>query len=144
MNKLRILDKRLNDSMERMFRRAASSWKADWETDLSDIRVDMVEVNGAYKVLADLPGVKKEDISVRIDGNRLQIDAHAYAVKNLKDHGITVLRNERRHGTLRRAFTLAQDVDEGKVVAKFSDGLLQLELPKKVASLTDSKMVQVQ
>ena len=144
MSKIRIFDPSLNDSFEHMFRRFMTNLRLEREIDLTDIRVDVVEKNGLYKVRADLPGVKKDDITVRVDGNIVQIDAQASEGKEFKDEGNKVLRNERYWGALSRTFTLAQDVDESKVVAKYCDGVLSLELPKKVAASTESKLIKVQ
>lgn len=96
------------------------------------VKVDVTEGDNAYKVQAELPGVKKEDINVSIDGNHIAISAE---VK--KDHeeknGERVLRSERYYGKFSRSFQLSQDVDESTAQAKYSDGVLQLVLPKKAA-----------
>jgi HSP20 family protein len=106
----------------------------DRKLDELDIRVDVVEKDGVFKVRADLPGVKKEDINVRIDGNLVQIDAETKGEKEFKGEGGKVLRSERYYGSVSRTFTLTQDVDDTKAVAKYEDGVLTLELPKKATS----------
>ena len=132
MNNLRLLDPTLKDPFESVFRGFLAPLRFDRTADDFDIRVDVVEKNGAFKVQADLPGVKKEDINVRIDGNRVQIEAEARREKDVKDEGGKVLRSERYYGTVSRIFTLAQEVDDAKAVAKYEDGVLTLDLPKKV------------
>jgi HSP20 family protein len=117
-----------------MFRRFLSPTRIDRTLDELDVRVDVVEKNGTFKVRADLPGVKKEDINVRIDGNLVQVDAETKGEREFKGEGDKVLRSERYYGSVSRAFTLPQDVDEGKAVAKYEDGVLTLELPKKATS----------
>lgn len=97
------------------------------------IRMDLKETDTAYTVHADIPGVKKEDIHVSIDGNRVSISAETKMEKEEKK-GEKVLRSERYFGKVSRSFTLAQDVDEAKAQAKYSDGVLELTLPKKTAS----------
>lgn len=144
MAKLRIFDPAFNDSAEQMFRRFMAPLRAGRDLDLSDIRVDIVEKDGAYKVRADLPGVKKEDINVRVDGNMVQIEAQTQDAKDFKEEGTKVLLSERHYGSLSRIFTLAQDVDESKVAAKYSDGVLSLELPKKALIAAESKLIPVQ
>jgi HSP20 family protein len=99
-----------------------------------DIRVDVVEKDGIFKIRADIPGVKKEDINVRIDGNMVQIDAETKQEKDFKSNGDKVLRSERYYGSVSRVFTLTQDVDESKAVAKYENGVLTLDLPKKATS----------
>jgi HSP20 family protein len=95
--------------------------------------VDIVENDGAYIVRADLPGAKKEDINVAINGNEVAISAETRSEREVKD-GERVLRAERRYGKVQRAFSLGQDVDEAGATAKYTDGVLELTLPKKVAT----------
>ena len=134
MASLRLFEPALNDPFESMFRRFLSPTRIDRTLDELDVRVDVVEKNGTFKVRADLPGVKKEDINVRIDGNLVQVDAETKGEREFKGEGDKVLRSERYYGSVSRAFTLPQDVDEGKAVAKYEDGVLTLELPKKATS----------
>ena len=134
MASLRLFEPALNDPFESMFRRFLSPARIDRTLDELDVRVDVVEKNGTFKVRADLPGVKKEDINVRIDGNLVQVDAETKGEREYKGEGDKVLRSERYYGSVSRAFTLPQDVDEGKAVAKYEDGVLTLELPKKATS----------
>ncbi|HUL40471.1 MAG TPA: Hsp20/alpha crystallin family protein [Burkholderiales bacterium] len=96
------------------------------------LKVDVTEDDKAYKVKAELPGVKKEDINVSIDGNRIAINAEVRKEHEEKD-GQRVLRSERYFGKFSRSFQLNQDVDESKAEAKYTDGVLQLVLPKKAA-----------
>ena len=97
------------------------------------IKMDVKEEANAYKVHAELPGVKKEDIHVTIDGGQVSISAEMKQEKEIKE-GERVLRSERYFGKVSRAFQLAQDIDDGKAVAKFSDGVLELTLPKRAAT----------
>lgn len=138
----RLFDPMLSDSFESMFRRFLTPMRLDLESGSLDMRVDVTEVDGMYKVCADLPGVKKDDINVRIDGNMVQIDAEMKQQKDTKESSGKVLRSERWHGAISRAFTVAQDVDDAKATAKFEDGVLTLELPKKAA--TASKKLAIQ
>jgi HSP20 family protein len=97
------------------------------------IKVDLKENDKAYTVHADIPGVKKDDIHVSIDGNQVSISAESKAEKEEKE-GDKVLRSERYCGKVARSFTLAHDVDEANAQAKYEDGVLELTLPKKAAS----------
>lgn len=106
------------------------------------MRVDVSEKKDAYVVKADLPGVKKDDINVRIDGNIVQIDAEVKQEKETRGSDDKVLRSERYYGSVSRTFSLSQDVDDAKAVAKYADGVLTLELPKKATAA--SKKVTVQ
>ena len=99
---------------------------------LPRVKVDVAEQNGAYKVTAELPGVKKDDIHVAIDGPQVTLEAEVKQEKDTKDE--RVLHTERVFGKVTRSFTLPQEVDEGKAEAKFRDGVLELTLPKKAAA----------
>jgi HSP20 family protein len=96
-------------------------------------KVDVAEKNGAYKVSAELPGVKKEDIHVSIDGAQVTLQAEVKQEKEASQDE-RVLHTERTYGKLTRSFTLPQEIDEAKVEAKFRDGILELTLPKKAAA----------
>lgn len=97
------------------------------------IKMDLKEDDKAYTVHADIPGVKKEDIQVSIEGNQISISAETKTEKEEKKDE-KVLRSERYYGKVARSFTLAHEVDEAKAEAKYSDGVLELTLPKKAAS----------
>jgi HSP20 family protein len=99
---------------------------------LPRVKVDVAEQNGAYKVIAELPGVKKDDIHVAIDGSQVTLEAEVKQEKDSKDE--RVLHTERVFGKVTRSFTLPQEVDEAKAEAKFRDGVLELTLPKKAAA----------
>jgi HSP20 family protein len=105
------------------------------------IRMDLKEDDNAYTVHADIPGVKKEDIHVSIEGNQVSISAETKLEKEEKK-GEKVLRSERYVGKVARSFTLAHDVDEAKSQAKYSDGVLELTLPKKAPNTAKKLAVQ--
>ncbi|MGE5320445.1 MAG: Hsp20/alpha crystallin family protein [Hyphomicrobiaceae bacterium] len=105
------------------------------------IKMDLKEDDNAYTVHADIPGVKKEDIHVTIEGNQVSISAESKSEKEEKK-GEKVLRSERYYGKVARSFTLAHDVDEAKAQAKYSDGVLELTLPKKAATATKKLAIQ--
>jgi HSP20 family protein len=105
------------------------------------IRVDVSEGEGAYTVHADVPGVKKEDINVTIEGNQVAISAEVRRVRDDKKAD-KVVHTERFVGKVYRAFSLAQEVDETQAEAKYADGVLELRLPKK--SATSARKLTIQ
>jgi HSP20 family protein len=105
------------------------------------MRVDVAEANGAYTVIADLPGVKKEDIQVTVDGSEVTLAAEVKREKEVSQDE-RVLHSERSFGKVTRSFTLPQEVDEAKVQAKFRDGVLELTLPKKAAAARKQISIQ--
>ena len=96
-------------------------------------KVDVAEKNGAYVVSAELPGVRKEDIHVNVDGAQVTLEAEVKREKEAAQDERVLLR-ERAYGKLTRSFTLPQEVDEASAEAKFNDGVLELTLPKKAAA----------
>ena len=125
----------LEDAFENMFR-GVPVWLPNPETRApapTQFRMDVTENDKEDPVLAELPGVKKEDISITINGNDVAVSAE---VKHGKDaeSGETVLRAERYYGKIQRAFALGQEVDEATAQAKYNDGVLELTLPKKTAA----------
>lgn len=107
-----------------------------WENDeagansFAKFRADIAETDKAYTVRAELPGVKKEDIHVSIDGDQVSITAETRREKDVKE-GERVLRTERYVGKYQRAFALGATIDEETASAKYVDGVLELTLPKK-------------
>ncbi len=105
------------------------------------MKLDVSEDDKAYTVHAEIPGVKKEDIHVSIDGNQVGISAEVKNEKEIKE-GEKLLRSERYYGKVSRAFTLGQDVDEAESQARYNNGILELILKKKVASSAKRLTIQ--
>jgi HSP20 family protein len=97
------------------------------------IKMDVKESKEDYKIKAEIPGVKKDDIHVSIEGKRVSIKAEIKKEKEEKE-GDKVIRSERSYGMASRSFSLADDVDQDKVLAKYADGILELTLPKRAGS----------
>jgi len=98
-----------------------------------EIKMDVTENDKAYTVKAEIPGVKKEDIHVTIDGNTVSISAEVKKESEEKE-GEKVLRSERYYGQVARSFSLGSDIDEANASARYENGVLELVLPKKAAS----------
>ncbi len=103
------------------------------QQDAPAVKIDVKEQEGNYMVHAEIPGVKKDDIHVAVDGAVVSISAERREEKDVKE-GERVLRTERYFGKVSRSFQLAQEIDEGRVSAKYTDGVLELVLPKKTAA----------
>ncbi|HQU79752.1 MAG TPA: Hsp20/alpha crystallin family protein [Azonexus sp.] len=97
------------------------------------IKMDVKEQGDNYLVHAELPGVKKEDIHVVVDGNQVSISAEIKQEKEVRE-GERVLRSERYFGKVSRSFQMGQEIDDAKATAKFNEGVLELTLPKRAAS----------
>jgi HSP20 family protein len=117
------------DGLFNEFLRPAFAWDSAAAETLP-IRVDVKESPEAYTVVAELPGVKKEDIHVEVEGNEVTIAAESRREKEARD-GEKWLRVERHAGKTARRFALPQELDNAAASAKFTDGVLELTLPKK-------------
>ena len=125
----------LEDTFENWFR-GLPVWLPNPERHAAaptQFRMDVTENDKEYQVLADLPGVKKEDINITINGNEVAVSVEVKHEKDVKN-GETLLCAERYYGKIQRAFTLGQEVDEATAQAKFNDGVLELTLPKKTVA----------
>jgi len=105
------------------------------------VKIDVKEQENGYLVHAEIPGVRKEDIHVAVDGAIVAISAERREEKDVKQ-GERVLRTERYFGKVSRSFQLAQEIDEAQVTAKYTDGVLELSLPKKAA--TQARRITIQ
>ena len=105
------------------------------------MKVDVAEKNGAYTVTAELPGVRKEDIQVTIDGAQVTLSAEVKREKEVQQDE-RILHTERSFGKVTRSFSLPQELDEAKAEAKFRDGVLELTLPKKAAAARKQISIQ--
>ncbi len=105
------------------------------------LKVDVAEKNGAYLVVAEIPGVRKEDIQVSVDGAQVTLTAEVKREREAGPDG-RVLHVERAYGKATRSFTLPQELDEAKVEARYRDGVLELTLPKKAAAARKQITIQ--
>ena len=105
------------------------------------IPVDVTEDDKSYKVRAEIPGFKREEIDVSVNGDRVTISAETKKEKEEKKGEQVVLR-ELYYGKQYRSFTLPQMVDDTKTSAKYTDGVLELVLPKKGAAATKKITVE--
>jgi HSP20 family protein len=96
----------------------------------SQIKLDVTEADGAFKVQAEIPGVKKDDIQVSIDGDLVSLRAEVQQEDSKTEEGKFV-HSERYYGAVSRTFQLPAEVDESKAKARYENGVLKLTLPRK-------------
>lgn len=94
------------------------------------MRLDLTEDEKNFFVKAEIPGVKKEDIKVSVDGNQVSLSAEIKKEKQEKE-GAKLIRSERYYGSVSRSLILDESVDQSAALAKYEDGVLLLTLPKK-------------
>jgi HSP20 family protein len=90
--------------------------------------VDVEETSEQFIVRAELPGMKKDDISISVTGSELSLSGERKQEETTRDR--TYHRIERTYGKFRRDMTLPTEVDSSKVSARYVDGILEIFLPK--------------
>ena len=106
---------------------------------LGDFRTDIIEENDKYVLEAELPGFKREDISIDVEDDRLTITAKATAEENGKNY----VHRERRSAVYQRSFSIS-NIDTGAITAAYTDGILTLNLPKMQPKTAESRKIQIQ
>jgi HSP20 family protein len=139
MNALTRLD-RFDDLMPELFRRFARPFAVP-EVEPAEIRLNVTENDKNYEVRAEIPGVKKDDVRVSIDGNFVSISAEVRKEKEEKSAGRQLVK-ESYYGSVSRGFSLAHEIDGKAVVAKLEDGILKLTLPKREGSTAQAIAIQ--
>lgn len=94
-----------------------------------NMKIDVSESDGSYLVKAEIPGVNKDDIHISVDGNMVSISAEVKKEKDVKKDEKTIC-SERYFGQVARSFSLGSDVNADKVQAKYTNGVLEVTLPK--------------
>ena len=115
------------------------SFFGDWSTGFN---TDIKDKGDHYELEADLPGVKKEDIAVDIDGDRMTISAHRSAETEEKDDNSQYLRRERSYGSFSRSFDIT-GINEAGITAAYNNGILELNLPKAVPVVPESRRIAI-
>ncbi|MBQ2146550.1 MAG: Hsp20/alpha crystallin family protein [Oscillospiraceae bacterium] len=107
----------------------------------SAFRTDITDTGDAYKLEAELPGFRKEDIKIDIEDGRLTISAeHSTDEKNEKDNYV---RRERYYGSYSRSFDIT-GIDEEVIGAEYKDGILVLNMPKKAPEQPKARRLEIQ
>ena len=127
----------LFDEMERSMFPAQPSGR------LPAFRTDIQDQGDHYLLEADLPGVKKEDIHIDIDGDYLSISAQRNASREEKDDKGNYIRCERSYGSFSRSFDISSVQAEG-ITAAYDNGVLTLTMPKKDQTVPTSRRLEIQ
>ena len=103
--------------------------------------VDINESNDAFMISADLPGIEKSNIEVKVEENNLILIANRHIDKS--DTNEKFHYNERRSGTFSRSFKLPKSVKEEKITAKLDNGVLSIVIPKAKDAIKNNRLITV-
>lgn len=130
----------VNKIIEHAFRPLANSDTSNIETSQWTPAVDIKEEKNQFYILADLPGVDKDEVNISMENNVLTITGQRFSEK--KDEKINYFRVERTKGNFHRRFTLPDSVDGTKIEAKMKNGVLEIVIPKKEAA--QPRLIKIQ
>ncbi len=131
MTRVQVYDPFAGSGIDDLFRGFFAPVRRDADSPVS-IKVDVTENDKGYVVHAEVPGVRKDDIHVTIEGNQVSISAETKR-ESQKKEGERVLRTERYYGSSYRSFVLPTEIDESASEARYDNGVLELKLAKKAA-----------
>lgn len=106
------------------------------------MKTDIVEKKDKFILDIDLPGFEKEDIKLSLNNGYLNVSAKTEREENKDEE--KVLRSERFYGECSRSFYVGEDIKEDEIEAKFKNGILKIELPKKDESNKEKEVKQIE
>ena len=109
------------------------------------MKTDVRDKDGNYELDIELPGYKKDEISLSLENGYLGVGASKTVNEEEKDDNGKLLRQERYSGAMQRSFYVGEGIDENDVKAKFEDGVLSLSFPKeKEPELPEKKTIAIE
>ena len=109
------------------------------------MKTDVRETDNSYELDIDLPGFKKDEISVQLDNGYLSISASKGLDKNEENKDGKYIRRERYAGSMNRTFYVGSQLTQQDIQAKFEDGILKISVPKKdVQQIEQNKYIAIE
>lgn len=108
------------------------------------MKTDMRETDGTYEVDIDLPGFKKEDISVSFENGYLTVSTNKTLDRDDKDKDGKYIRQERYAGSMSRSFFIGKNIPKEDIKAKYEDGVLRLSVPKKDIKVIENNTISIE
>ena len=113
------------------------------DTGLGEFKTDLKDNGDSYLLEADLPGFDKKDINIEMNGDVLTISAERHSEHEEEDKKKKYIRCERSYGSYTREFDIS-GVETDKITAKYDNGVLTLNLPKKVKTEPETKRLEIE
>ena len=110
---------------------------------LGEFKTDVSDEGDHYLLEADLPGFDKKDIQLSINGDMLTIHAERHSKLEEKDQQNKVVRMERSYGSYSRQFDIS-GVNADGITAKYDNGVLMLNMPKRQETLPEARVLEIQ
>ena len=124
------------------FREMEEMTRSFWnDASVSDFRTDITEKDGVYTLSAELPGFKKEDISIDLDRHSLTITAERKEESEEGDE-TNYIRRERFYGSYTRSFNV-RGIDTDAITAEYTDGVLKLTMPRKEPATPPTRKLEI-
>ena len=108
----------------------------------SAFKVDVKDNGNAYELIADFPGLKKENINLDYENSYLTISAKTEEGNDEQDDKGNYIRRERHVGSMSRSFYI-DNIDESKISAEFKEGVLKVNLPKITEEASKSTKIEI-
>ena len=108
------------------------------------MKTDVHENEDGFEVDIDLPGFKKDEINIALENGYLSVSANKALDKDEKNKKGKVIRQERYSGAMQRSFYVGDGLSEEDIKARFEDGVLKLEVPKKQANLPEKRTIMIE
>lgn len=123
-----LFDEFFNDD----FLRPVARNSRRYETPITGVmKTDIKENEKSYDLDIDLPGYKKEDVSAELKDGYMTITAQKNTNNDKQDENGNYIRRERFYGSCSRSFYVGKDITEADIKARFEDGILKINVPKK-------------
>lgn len=109
----------------------------------SGIKTDIQDKGDSYLLEAELPGFEKDDIKIDIDGDMMTVSAEHKSENEEKDEKKNYIRCERYYGSYSRSFNISE-IKADEITAKYDNGILKLNLPKKTETVSPSRRLEIE
>ena len=109
------------------------------------MKTDVRETGNSYELDIDLPGFKKDEITIQLDNGYLSISASKGLDKDEENKNGKYIRRERYAGAMNRTFYVGDNLTQQDIQAKFEDGILKISVPKKdVQQIEQNKYIAIE
>lgn len=108
------------------------------------MKTDVKETENGYELAIDLPGIPKEQVRAELHDGYLTVSAETSQNNDEQDENGTYIRRERFTGSYSRSFYVGKNVTEADIRAKFADGVLRLDIPKKEPAAPEKKYIAIE